>query len=128
MVQDMNLEHVNINVTDPRRTAGLLERVFDWHTRWHGPAMLDGETVHVGTDDTYIALYTRPEVADVPHHNGHDRPGLAHIGILVDDLDSIEQRVTEEGIEAFNHNDTAPGRRFYFFDHDEICYEVASYA
>lgn len=123
----MQLEHVNLTVTDPRRTAGLLERVFDWHTRWNGTAMLGGDAVHVGTDETYIALSTGPDVADEPNAHGYDRPGMAHIGILVDDLDHVEERVTAEGIKPFNHNETAPGRRFYFFDHDAICYEVASY-
>ncbi len=123
----MNLEHVNLVVTSPDRTAGLLERLFDWRTRWSGPAMLDGECVHVGTDDSYISLYTRPEVVDEPYHNGYDRPGLAHLGILVDDLEEIDRRVRAEGIETFSHDETEPGRRFYFLDSDGICYEVASY-
>jgi catechol 2,3-dioxygenase-like lactoylglutathione lyase family enzyme len=124
----MDLEHVNLVVTDPRRTADLLERVFDWHTRCSGPAMLDGSFIHVGSDDTYIALYTRPEVVDEPYSHGYDRPAMAHIGILVDDLDNIAQRVATEGIETFSHDEVPPGRRFYFVDHDGLCYEVASYA
>jgi hypothetical protein len=32
------IEHVNITVSDPERTSGLMEALFDWHVRWSGPA------------------------------------------------------------------------------------------
>lgn len=127
----MNLEHVNLTVTDPKRSAGLFERIFGWHTRWSGDAIFDGECIHVGSDETYLALYSRPDVVDDRYQHGYDRPGLAHVGLLIDErgeFDAIEQRVDDEGIETFNHNEIPPGRRFYFFDPDGICFEVATYA
>ena len=124
----MDIEHVNLVVTDPRRSAELMERLFDWHVRWRGDALMGGHSIHVGTDDTYLALYGPPDVVDEPYSHGYDRPALAHIGVLVDDLNKVERRVEGEGIETFNHDSTAPGRRFYFFDPDGICFEVASYS
>ena len=53
---------------------------------------------------------------------------LNHLGVEVDDLDSVEARVAAEGMTPFNHADYAPGRRFYFFDPDGIEYEVVSYS
>lgn len=124
----MDLEHVNLVVTEPRRSADLLERVFGWHTRWSGSG-LDGEgqAIHVGTDDTYVSLVDRPVLVADKHEYPIDKPGLAHVGVLVDDLELVLQRVHGEAIETFNHNEVEPGRRFYFFDYDDICWEVASY-
>jgi hypothetical protein len=52
------LEHANITVPNPARTAAMLINLFDWHIRWEAGAMNDGLTIHVGQDDSYLALYT----------------------------------------------------------------------
>ncbi|MEQ8741844.1 VOC family protein [Parasphingorhabdus sp.] len=120
------LEHVNITVSDPQRSADLLRDLFGWHIRWEGPSMLGGHTIHIGTDDSYIALYTNPDVqtADPKFNKGEP---LNHIGVTVDDLDAVEARVVAAGLEPFNHGDYEPGRRFYFFDWNRIEWEVVSY-
>ncbi len=121
------LEHANITVSDPQRSAALLTDLFGWHIRWEGPAMLDGHTIHIGTADSYVALYTNPEVqaADPTFIKGEP---LNHIGVTVDDLDAVEAKVIAAGLEPFNHADYEPGRRFYFFDWNGIEWEVVSYA
>ncbi|WP_323801603.1 VOC family protein [Parasphingorhabdus sp.] len=120
------LEHVNITVSDPQRSADLLRDLFGWHIRWEGPSMLGGHTIHIGTDDDYIALYTNPDVqaADPKFNKGEP---LNHIGVTVDDLDAVEAKVIAAGLEPFNHGDYDPGRRFYFFDWNRIEWEVVSY-
>ena len=117
------IEHVNLTVSDIERSAALFEKLLGWHQRWRGEAMNGGETIHVGEDLTYLALYT-----DRGDHAGQQkgRP-LNHVGLLVDDLDAAEQVVIEHGLATFNHADYAPGRRFYFFDWDGIEFEVVSY-
>ena len=121
------LEHVNITVSDPQRSAALLRDLFGWHIRWEGPSMLGGHTIHIGTDDNYIALYTNAgvEAADPAFNKGEP---MNHIGVTVDDLDAVEARVVEAGLEPFSHSDYEPGRRFYFFDWNRIEWEVVSYA
>jgi catechol 2,3-dioxygenase-like lactoylglutathione lyase family enzyme len=120
------LEHVNITVSDPQRSAALLRDLFGWHIRWEGPSMSDGHTIHIGTDDDYIALYTNQEVrAGDPMFNKGEP--MNHIGVTVDDLDAVEVKVIAAGLEPFNHGDYAPGRRFYFFDWNGIEWEVVSY-
>lgn len=121
------LEHVNVTVSDPDRTAALLEHLFDWRVRWSGPSLGDGRTVHVGTDDHYLALYAAKGADGVPHEWAKGAP-LNHVAIVVDDLDAIEARVIEAGLTPFSHGDYEPGRRFYFFDPDHIEFEVVSYA
>ena len=58
------LEHVNITFSDPVATARMLCDLFDWCIRWQGPAALDGTTVHVGGDDSYLAVYTGPPMTE----------------------------------------------------------------
>lgn len=120
------VEHVNITVSDPQRSAALLRDLFGWQIRWEGPSMADGHTIHIGTKDSYIALYTNPEVlvADPMFNKGEP---MNHIGITVDDLDAVEAKVIAAGLEPFNHGDYEPGRRFYFFDWNGIEWEVVSY-
>ncbi|HEY0627514.1 MAG TPA: VOC family protein [Allosphingosinicella sp.] len=119
------IEHVNLSVSDPERTARLMEQLFGWQIRWQGPARDGGRTIHVGSADHYLALYTGPGFAAEACAMG--RP-LNHVGVVVDDLEAVEARVAEAGLAPFNHADYEPGRRFYFLDHDGIEYEVVSYA
>jgi len=121
------LEHVNFTVSDPKVTAGLLCNLFDWHIRWEGPSQMGGHTYHVGNDEDYVAVYTYDGSPAESGQRGRIKSGLNHIGVLVEDLDRIEQRVIAAGLEPFNHMDYEPGRRFYFYDHDGIEYEVVSY-
>ena len=121
------IEHVNVTVADADRSAALFGRLFGWRVRWAGPSMANGRTVHVGTDAQYLAFYS-------PADPARDAPGwpkglpLNHVAIEVDDLDAIERKVVEEGLEPFSHGDYEPGRRFYFFDPNGIEFEVVSYS
>ena len=119
------LEHANITVSDPDRSAAFLAKLCGWHERWRGPSLLGGWTIHLGSDSEYIALYTPGEARKAPFAKGVP---LNHIGLLVDDLDAAEKVVEEAGLTPFNHMDYEPGRRFYFFDWDGIEFEVVSYA
>lgn len=124
------LEHANITVPDPRKTAAMLSDLFGWHTRWEGAAGDGGYTVHVGNDAGYLALYTGPGGAakQVSTDNSYSRAAeLNHIGVVVDDLDAVEAKVKALGFTAHSHADYEPGVRFYFHDADGIEFEVISY-
>lgn len=122
------LEHVNLTVRDAKRTATMLGDLFDWKVRWHGPAINDGYTYHVGTDDFYVALYA-PNATEGAQPDGFTMVGrLNHIGVVVDDLGATEKRILEAGYKTHSHQDYEPGKRFYFYDHDKVEYEVVSYA
>ena len=120
------IEHVNVTVSDPERAARLMERLFGWHVRWQGAARNGGHTIHVGSDNHYVALYTGRGVTYTAEDFAKGRP-LNHIGVQVDDLDGIEAKVVAAGLRPFGHDDYDPGRRFYFLDPDGIEYEVVSY-
>jgi glyoxylase I family protein len=121
------VEHVNITVTDNARAAQELIDIFGWHTRWQGPSSDGGNSIHVGSDTSYIALYTPPKESGRPTNFAKGLP-LNHICIQVEDLNVIEAKVVAAGFTPFNHGDYEPGRRFYYFDGDGIEFEIVSYS
>ncbi len=121
-------EHVNYTVSDPDATAAMLVEIFGWKVRWTGPSLGDGYTVHVGTAERYIALYTPKNAPGTLDDASTSRRGaINHIGVLVGDLDAAEARVKAAGYKTHSHQEYEPGKRFYFHDRDQIEYEVVSY-
>ncbi len=125
MVQAV-IEHVNITVGNPERTAEMLNRLFGWTVRWTGPAAMGGRTIHVGTDKQYVALYTDEGDGGKAQPHSKGQP-LNHIAIEVDNLDDVETRALACGLVPFSHGDYDPGRRFYLLDADGIEWEIVSY-
>ncbi|MDE2911454.1 MAG: VOC family protein [Paracoccaceae bacterium] len=131
----INLEHVNITVDDPDATAAMLNRIFGWTVRWRGQSgasIHGGFSLHVGEPDdgtgsSYLALYRHPEQRQGQVDSYRTRGGLNHVGVVVEDLDTLEARVVAEGLEPHSHADYEPGRRFYFHTPDGIEFEVVSY-
>lgn len=120
------LEHVNITVRDPHVTAALYCKLFGWKIRWQGDAIHQGTTLHVGGENSYVALYTKGDfekAADSYSRIG----GINHIAVVAGDLDAVEARVLAAGFEPRLHADYEPGRRFYFYDEDAVEVEVVSY-
>ncbi len=121
------LEHANFSVSDPQRSADMLCTIFDWQIRWSGASIHDGHTMHVGGQDSYLAIYARADMRKAVPNDYRTVGAMNHIGVVVDDLDAVEARVLEAGFQTTNHGDYEPGRRFYFHDHDGIEFEVVSY-
>ena len=121
------LEHVNVTVADPDATAAVLVDLFGWRVRWSGPGMTTGRTVHVGGDDSYVALFSYGDAA-VRHEDSYrTRGGLNHIAVVVEDLAATEKRVAAAGYLPGETFDYEPGRRFYFREANGIEIEVVSY-
>ena len=120
------IEHANLSVTDPNRSAKLFADLMGWEERWRGESAMGGNTIHVGEPGngaTYIAFYTSD------HVSGDFSKGqpLNHVGLVVDNLPAAESVVSRHGLKPFGHDDYEPGKRFYFFDWDGIEFEVVSY-
>lgn len=123
------LEHINMTVSDPDKTAQMLVDLFGWNLRWSGDSINNGRSVHVGNEDDYVALYSVGAPRTLKENENYRLAGAVnHLGILVDDLDAVEQRILDYGIKTHSHQTYEPGSRFYFHDHDGIEYEVVSYA
>lgn len=122
------LEHVNFTVPDANETADVLCKLFGWKIRWQGPAINGGHSVHVGNDTSYLAVYSPQAGAKVADINKGRAGHLNHVGVVVSDLDAVEDKVKALGYKPYNHADYEPGRRFYFDDENGIEFEVVSYA
>lgn len=121
------LEHANYTVTNASKTAAWMSELFGWHIRWEGPAIDGGRSLHIGTDTQYLALY-QPAKSVSPKKSSYTiAGGLNHIAVIVDDIDSAEEKVRTHGFTPVNHADYEPGRRFYFHDSDDIEYEIVQY-
>ena len=123
-VEQATLEHVNVTTFAAQETAQLMVQAFGWHIRWEGPAKLGGHSIHVGTDGSYVALYTPPE--DLKQARSEGQPN--HVGVLVGDLDATEIKIRAAGYQPYAHADYEPGRLFYFRDRGGVEFEVVSYA
>ncbi|MEM6657625.1 MAG: VOC family protein [Pseudomonadota bacterium] len=121
------LEHANFTVRDPKASAAWMQKVFGWETRWEGPAMVGGYTVHVGSTHTYLALYAPADPKTASNSSHETVGGLNHVGVLVEDIDATEAKVRDAGFTPQNHADYEPGRRFYFDDDNGIEFEVVEY-
>lgn len=124
----MGLEHVNLTVRNPKATAAILCELFDWHVRWEGESKDNGFTVHVGDEDSYLAVYAPAAEIKSAEPRYRRVAGLNHVGVVVDDLDAVKARVKVAGYVPNSHGDYEPGRRFYFEGPDDVEYEVVSYA
>ena len=123
----MRLEHVNVTVSDPKEMAGILEDLFEWKIRWEGAAKDNGYTVHVGDDEAYLALYSPNKPLAEGGISYSVQQGLNHIGVVVPDIQAVENRVINAGYTPHNHADYEPGKRFYFDGPEGIEFEVVSY-
>lgn len=119
------LEHINITVSDPKAMAARLCGLLGWHILWFGPSMNGGTTYHVGSKDSYLALYTRDGLGT---HSGENMIGyMSHIGITVSDLAALARRVLALGLTPYYFGDYTPGQRFYVRLDDNIEFEFISY-
>jgi catechol 2,3-dioxygenase-like lactoylglutathione lyase family enzyme len=121
------LEHANITVADPQHTAKWMQEIFGWTIRWEGAAIAGGYTVHIGEENSYLALYTPASPAGQAPESYGIIGGLNHLAVIVEDLDATEAAVKAAGFTPMNHGDYEPGRRFYFHDENGIEFEAVQY-
>lgn len=119
-----SIEHVNLTVSNLDRSIALFEDLMGWHLRIRADHNVRGEFAHVGSGDSYLALWS-----DGGDYSGQQkgRP-LNHVGLQVADLAAAEAVVERHGLKTFSHGKYEPGpHSFYFFDWDGIEFEVVSY-
>ena len=126
----MRIEHINLVVRDIEPTLEFLKIAFPhWEIRGSGQSDWYGKPrtwLHFGEDDSYIALSDNGEGAgrDLTGH----KPGLAHIGFVVDDLDGIMARYAAKGIAPSVDLTEIPARKnVYYVDPAGIELEFVQY-
>jgi catechol 2,3-dioxygenase-like lactoylglutathione lyase family enzyme len=117
------LEHIHLSVASIEATQRFLQlAVPEYSPRGGGFAQGDGEWLHIGTATNYIA-FTEVEGAKSIEN-------LRHIGLVVDDIDALIQRLRTGGIEPSDASalDEHPHRRrVYYCDDNGVDWEFVEY-
>lgn len=122
----MKLEHVNLTVADVDRSVAFYQHLLGWRVRWQGQGLM-GRAVHVGDDETYLALFEAPERARSDGAS-YGQVGFNHVGFVVDDLDEARRRLRAAGVEITSEQVYDPGVHLYFLDPDGYEVELVAYA
>jgi len=128
-IPSVRLEHANLVVRDVDAAIRFLQTAFpDFRVRGEGRGWAGARWVHVGTDETYIALAeAREEPAErwVPYSG---RPGLNHLGYEVNDVDALRARLKAAGYRDSTVPNAHPHRkRVYFHDVEGNDWEFVEY-
>ncbi len=117
------LEHVHVNVDSIAATESFLRAALpDLEKRGSGNAPGYGRWAHLGTDRAYIAL-TEVQGTAAP-------AGLRHIGLVVEDLDGMVQRLAKAGFHPADVTALAEHparRRIYYLDQNGLDWEFVEY-
>jgi catechol 2,3-dioxygenase-like lactoylglutathione lyase family enzyme len=124
----IRLEHANMVVRNIDDTVRFLTAALpEFRIRREG--LNEGRRwMHIGTDDTYIALNEssdEPAEKWVPYDG---KPGINHLGYEVDDVEALRDRLAAAGFEDSTYPNNHPHRkRVYFHDADGNDWEFVQY-
>ena len=123
------LEHANLCVRDVDAMIRFLEVAFpDFRIRHDGIDAKGHRWVHIGTDDTYLALGPSTVDPDGPWVPYEGRPGVNHLAYVVDDVDALRSRLASAGYrESTVPNNHPYRRRIYFYDPEGNDWEFVQY-
>ncbi len=121
------LEHANLTVRDLDQAVAFLQTALpELKVRGRGVG-LHGPWLHVGTDQSYLALEEASR-DDAGPRSAYADPGLNHLGFVVSDVEAVRERLRgagyREGFQAPSH----PFRsRVYFYDAEGNEFEFVEY-
>ena len=122
----MYLEHFNITVNDLQESIKFFQTAFP-HFKIRGHHHDMREWVHLGDDDTYIAINQALQ-KDVKAHNSYDNIGINHVGFVVQDVEEIAKNLLDNGYERDYPKQEEEFRiRDYFADADGNQFEFVQY-
>jgi catechol 2,3-dioxygenase-like lactoylglutathione lyase family enzyme len=124
----IRMEHANLHVRHFDDAVRFLKTAFpEFHVR--SESVRDGlRWMHIGTDETYIAL-NETNVDRNPELKPYDgRPGINHLGYEVDDVDALQKRLAAAGFRDSTYpNNHQYRKRVYFYDADGNDWEFVQY-
>lgn len=128
---NVRLEHANLTVRDVDASVRFLQTAFpEFVVRGEGGDFMGRDRwVHVGTDDTYVALVQSREEPSERSEPYDGRPRTNHLGYEVDDVGALRRRMLEAGYrESTVPNGHPHRRRVYFLDDEGNDWEFVQYA
>ncbi len=126
----LRLEHANLSVRDIDAMIGFLRTAFpEFRVRGEGKTLLGARWVHVGSDETYIALNQATSDPGEPWVPYGGKPGTNHLGYEVDDVDAVQARLKAAGYRESTVPNAHPHRRrVYFCDSEGHDWEFVQYS
>jgi len=121
------IEHANITVCDMEKAVRFITTALP-HFRGRGRDQSGHDAwLHVGTDETYIALTHSPHAAKDKRIAYQDL-GVNHVGIVVSDIDDLVARLEAAGYQQDSQPEVSRWRkRYYFLDEDNLQWEFIQY-
>lgn len=125
----VQLEHANLHVNNVDAVLGFLSAAFPSFYIRHDSGRDDNERwVHFGDEHTYLAIYQATKPAGEAWQPYSGRPGLNHLGFVVEDVQALRQRLLDAGYkETTIANDHPARKRIYFNDPEGNDWEFLQY-
>jgi catechol 2,3-dioxygenase-like lactoylglutathione lyase family enzyme len=124
--QNIYLEHANITVNDLQEAIKFFQTAFP-HFKIRGGGKNMREWIHIGDDDTYIAI-NQAKQGDLKTDKNYDRIGINHLGFVVQDVEEIANNLLRNGYKRDYPKQVEQFRiRDYFADADGNQYEFVQY-
>ena len=121
------LEHANITVKSIDEGVRFLTAAFPDFQPRGGHEGEQKRWLHVGTDETYIALEEMTETT-VSNRKPYRDVGINHVGFVVDDLDGLISRLENAGYKTGDLAEEIDYRkRTYVFDDNGVEWEFVQY-
>jgi catechol 2,3-dioxygenase-like lactoylglutathione lyase family enzyme len=114
------LEHANLSVRDVEETLRFVACALPgFRVRGRGADCAGHAWVHVGDDESYLALLQASAEAAAPFVPYGGTPGLNHLGFEVDDVDAVRARLAAAGYRETSVPNAHPHRRRVYFEDAE---------
>lgn len=122
----MYLEHFNITVNDLQESVRFFQTAFP-HFKIRGGSHDNREWVHLGDEDTYIAINQAVQ-EDPKKVKNYDRTGINHLGFVVPDVAEVAKNLQENGyVRSSDKQEESFRIRDYFYDQDGNEFEFIQY-
>ena len=123
------LEHANLCVSDIDGMIKFLQTALPDFIIRHDETDNEGDRgVHIGNDQTYIALNnsTQKDSTDWAPYSG--MPGVNHLGYMVDSVEQVRSRLRAAGYTESTVENNHPFRkRLYYYDPEGRDWEFVEY-
>jgi len=125
----IRMEHANLCVRDVDEMTRFLRTAFpEFRLRGAGDNLFGARWVHLGTDDTYLALVASLEEPAEPWVPYSQKPGTNHLGYEVGDVEALRRRLLDAGYQESTVPNAHPHRkRVYFHDPEGNDWEFVEY-
>jgi catechol 2,3-dioxygenase-like lactoylglutathione lyase family enzyme len=121
------LEHANITVRNIEKAVEFIQTAMPEFVIRGGGGTGRDRWLHIGTDDTYIALEQGPDV-ETNNFPDYVKNDINHLGFVVNDINAVAERLIAAGYPRnYPRTEEKFRLREYFCDTDGNEYEFVQY-